>query len=404
MLVKMAWRNLWRNKRRTLITMASIFFAVILAVMMKSLKEGVYDNIIDNFAGSYLGYARIHSDGFWDDQSLDKSIETGSNLSFLESFQNINYAPRIESFTLCSFEDRTKGGMLVGVDPIKDDEVFGLASKLEAGEYFSENEQSILVGKKLAEDLGVGIGDSLVMIGQGYRGANAVGIYPVKGLLNMGSPDLNKLIIYLPLNEAQYFYNMFGLITAISIKPDNPEKTFKIVDKLKSKAGDSFEVLSWQELAPDIDQLIKGDRAEGTILMGILYIIISFGIFGTVLMMLAERRHEFGILVSLGMKRSKLAITVFIEIITIAFLGSLAGLIGAFPVVFYFNQNPIAFGESNEMKKMYEEYGLEAVLQPSLDPSIFLDQTIIVCLFASIIALYPFRQILKLNSLEAMRS
>jgi putative ABC transport system permease protein len=137
--------------------------------------------------------------------------------------------------------------------------------------------------------------------------------------------------------------------------------------------------------------------------MFILYMVISFGIFGTVLMMMAERQHEFGVLVAVGMKRSKLALVVFLEVISISLLGALAGIAGAYPVIGYFFLNPIRFG-GEEAGKMMEEYGMEPILQPSLDLNIFAKQALIVAAVASIIAIYPFISVLRLSAIKAMRS
>lgn len=161
--------------------------------------------------------------------------------------------------------------------------------------------------------------------------------------------------------------------------------------------------MAWPELVPDLVDMIEADRVEGYIFMFILYMVISFGIFGTVLMMMAERQHEFGVLVAVGMKRSKLALVVFLEVISISLLGALAGIAGAYPVIGYFFLNPIRFG-GEEAGKMMEEYGMEPILQPSLDLNIFAKQALIVAAVASIIAIYPFISVLRLSAIKAMRS
>jgi ABC-type antimicrobial peptide transport system permease subunit len=138
--------------------------------------------------------------------------------------------------------------------------------------------------------------------------------------------------------------------------------------------------------------------------MFILYMVIGFGIFGTMLMMLAERLHEFGVLIAVGMKRLRLASMVLIEVVIISLMGAFIGMIGAFPVCSYWYFNPIRFDTEGDMGKMYEEYGLEPVLQASLEPFVFAQQAAIVALMASIIAIYPFLRILRMNAIDAMRS
>ena len=403
MILKLSWRNLWRNKRRTFITMASIFFAVILAIMMKSMKEGVYSKMLENTAGTITGYIQVHKAGFWEEQSLDNSFKNDNSIKNIIFSKEIKYAiPHIESFLLASNKDKIRGSMLIGIDPTLENETFKLKSKLVQGSYLKVK-NDVLIGRALAEYLELSIGDTLVTLGQGYHGANAAGKFHVSGILRMGNPELDKSILYMNLKDAQYLFDMNNLITSIIIIPNNINKSELIANEMESSLGDNFEVMSWQELIPEIDSMIKGDRAEGTILMGILYMIIAFGIFGTILMMLSERNREFGILISIGMKKSKLALTVFLETVIISILACLIGMISAFPFVYYFYLNPINFGSDEEFAKMYEEYGLEPVLQTSIDIEIFFEQTMVVALFAGLISLYPYYKITKLNVLNSLR-
>ena len=151
---------------------------------------------------------------------------------------------------------------------------------------------------------------------------------------------------------------------------------------------------------PELRKMIDADKAEGYVFMFILYLIVSFGIFGTSLMMLAERRYEFGVMISLGMKKSMLALTVWFEMIALSLLGALSGMIAAFPICLYYNINPIKLG--GDMTEMLEEYGMEAVLQFSIDSGIFTTQAIIVFLLASIISIYAFVKILNFNPIKEM--
>ncbi|MCB9235109.1 MAG: ABC transporter permease [Bacteroidia bacterium] len=404
MLLKLAWRNLWRNKRRTLITMGSVFFAVIFAVNMKAIKEGSYTRIMDNMIGKFVGYVKIQGAGYREEQTLDNSFADGEQLrqSILSDERVAGMVPKIETVSLISSNEFTKVGMVIGTDPELEDEMSGLHGRVREGDYFSNEKAGVLIGIGLAKSLKVGVGDTLVIIGQGFHAVSAAGKYPVDGIIKLGSPDLNKRVVYLPLAECQRLFGMEERLTSYSLRLHQPGAARAVTQSLKEKLPAEVEVMSWNEVMPEIEKMIESDRAEAYVLMTILYMIITFGIFGTVLMMVAERQHEFGVLVAIGMKKRLLATVVSIEVVLIAISGALVGMLGALPTVIYFYLNPIQLG--GEMQKMSEDMGFEAVLQYSNDPMIFVNQGLIVAFLACLVAIYPFFKISGMKAIEAMRN
>ena len=403
MLFKLAWRNIWRKKWRTVITMGIVFIAVILSTLMSAFKEGSYEGMIESMVGSFTGYAQIHSKGYWEEKSIDNLLRVDDALkSTLEAEPKLKgFVQRLESFALAATDDQTRGAMVVGIQPELEDHYSQLSERVVEGEFLAANDQGILVGKGLAKHLKVALGDTLVLFGQGYHGSTAAGKYPIRGIIKYGNPELSKQLVFLPLALAQQLYGTEGQVSNIILQFHEPEDAFEVVKALKENLSGQYEVMDWLELVPDLINMIETDRVEGWVFMFILYVVISFGMFGTMLMMLAERRQEPGVLVAIGMKRGKLAIMVWVEMMSISLLGALVGMLGAFPVVFYFHIFPIEFGE--ELAKMMEEYGMEAVLRTSIDSGIFIRQTIIVSIIASIIAIYPLIKLTRLNAIKAMR-
>ena len=168
------------------------------------------------------------------------------------------------------------------------------------GTYLTEGENGALIGNGLAEYLQIGVNDTIVLIGQGYHGSSAAGKYPIQGIVRFGSPELSKQVVFLPLQVAQQLYGLEERVTNIVLQPKNTLQTNQLVQSLQQKLGNDYDIMNWQEMAPELVNMIETDRKEGYVFMFILYLVISFGIFGTVLMMLAERRHEFGVLVAIG--------------------------------------------------------------------------------------------------------
>jgi len=181
----MAWRNIWRNKRRTLITAASILFAVLFAILMRSIQLGSYQNMTDNVVQAYTGYIQVFDKDYYDDKTIDNSILIKDDLlELIESQKNVTLAlPRLESFALASSGNQTKGIMLVGTDLEREDQLTSLSGKIKDGSYLKPGERGLLVSERLAKYLKPSVGDTVVLISQGYHGVGAADQYPVTGII-----------------------------------------------------------------------------------------------------------------------------------------------------------------------------------------------------------------------------
>jgi len=404
MFLKLAWRNIWRNKRRSLITIASIFFAIFFSVVMRTMQLGSYDLMIDSMVRFYSGYIQIHSNGYWDEQTLDNSFDFDEE--FLKNIAKTKgttlVVPRLESFALGSSGQLTKGAMVVGIDPEEEDQFMQLSEKLTEGVFFGKDDKSILLAEGLANYFGISVNDTLVLISQGYHGVSAAGKYHISGVLKFGSPQLNDNILFLPLKEAQWFYGAENRITSLVLLIRDRNEIQSVIDAIKQNLDDDkFEIMGWEEMMPDLVQMIQADSVGGRIMLAILYMIITFGIFGTVMMMTNERMYEFGVLISVGMRRWKIALILFIETLLISIIGIISGTIAVEPLVYYIHNNPIPLtGQAAEATK---EFGMEALIQTSIDPTIVLAQAVIVIVISLCLSIYPAIVVSHLKPVNAMR-
>lgn len=404
MWLKLAWKNLWRNTHRTAITISAIFFAVILSVTADSLQDGVFDNFIKNMVGYYTGYIQIHQKGYWDHPVLDNALQrNGEYESSVSRLANITtVAPRIESYALASYEDVTKGCMVVGVSPEAESSITALDKKIIDGQYFAgEHQQSVIISEGLGARLRLGVGDTLYLIGQGYHGAMAAGKYAIIGLASFGSPELNDQLLFMPLVTAQEFFSAPDQLTSYVIGLSSDAYLDETLLLLKGASPESYEVMSWMELLPEVYQHIQMDEGSMYIIQGILYLLICFGIFGTLLMMVVERRYEMGMLVAIGMKKRRLAGLFLAESILTVTIGSLFGLLCSIPIVWYLKEFPIRIG--GEMAEVYKQFNFEPIFPAALDPSIFLTQGIIVLCIGLVLSIYPVVVALRLEPVKAMR-
>ncbi len=399
----LAWRNLWRNKRRTLIASASIFFAVIFALLMRSMQEGSYDYMVDASVSMYTGYIQVHAKDYWDKRSIDKSMELSlTRIDKIDSVKHVTLVtPRLESFSLISYGNVTKVASIVGIHPELENEMTDLKNKLISGKYLTDNSKGVMIAEGLATLLKVEIGDSVVLYGQGYHGVTAAAQVEVEGIVKFTLPALNKTMVYLSLDYSQWLYAAPNRVTTLSIMIDEAKKINEVHVAVSNLFDEKYEVMMWSELMPELVQSIEVDNAGGIIMLGILYVVIGFGIFGTVMMMTAEKTKEFGILISVGMKKWRLSYVSFLESLFLSFIGVLAGIIVSIPILYYLKQNPIPL--TGEMADVMLKFGLDPIIPFRFAANIFVDQFLTVLVIAMISALYPLSYIRKLNPVKAMR-
>ncbi|MCU0378184.1 MAG: FtsX-like permease family protein [Bacteroidales bacterium] len=467
---QLAWRNLWRNRRRTLITAASVFFAVFFALIMRSFQLGTYEKMYRDVIESYSGYLQLQHVDYMDESNLDNSfvIDPGI-ISRIEDDPNVTAViPKLESFALAAAGSRTQAVMVIGMDPdneirglnirnrliryrltpgavesLKAENLPGLTPKLLdvfVNESFTDEESLIsilgidrsdtlkilpllrkytvfdngyltaadtgfaVIGSGLSEYIHAGVGDTLVLMGQGFHGASAAGLYVIKGIVNMSQPEIDNRFVYLTLDDARYLYAAPGMATSaiISVRETDDDNLLMTRDRLREVLGDDLVIRTWKEMNALLLNQMEADNKSGAIMIGILYLVIAFGVFGTVLMMMAERRREFGMLVSIGMRKGKLARTISMEMLLIGLLGVAAGVAGSLPVVFLGYARPLRF--TGEMAKMYEDYGFDPVMPMLLPDTYYLWQVVIVLLILLVAIAFSVRKVFKLNVINALRA
>jgi putative ABC transport system permease protein len=404
MYLKLAWRNIWRNKRRTLITLTAIGFAVFLACLMQSSQFGTYERMINNAVRFHTGFIQLHRQGYWENQTINNSLVL--NDSVRQAFEQVpgvkTLVPRLESFALAAYGDKTRGAQLIGYDPQTEDALTGLKKRLVKGEYLQKGDNAVLVAEGLADYLGINLGDTLVLMSQGYQGTNAAALYKVGGILKFPIADLNNQIIYLPLEEAQNFYGAPDMVTALAVDVASDRDIEKVLAGFREKADPStYEVMDWRQMMPGLVQSMELDYASGSILLYVLYAVIGFSLFGSILMMTSERMYEFGVMISVGMHRLRLQAIIYLEIALLGLTGVLLGIALSILLLSYLHANPIPLGA--ESQEAYERFGVEPVLPFSLDPQIFLNQAWTILVLVILLGLYPVFVIRRLKVINAIK-
>ena len=371
---------------------------------MRSFQEGSYAKMIENAIGNFTGYVQVHQKDYWGDRSIDNGIDVSDSLinTILSTKDVEGVNLRLESFALASHNVSTKGALIMGIVPKAGDEMLNIKSKIIKGDYITDSDKSIIIGSKLANFLDIDVSDTLVLLGQGHWGQSAVGAYSVKGIVKMPIATLDRRIIFMPLSLAQEYYSFPDGVTSIVVRFSDSNETRSITKELNSKLDTTmYRAIAWQDMSPEMVQQIESDRISGIFMLGILYMIIAFGVFGTVLMMTEERKKEYAVMISIGMQKTKLITISFYETIIMNLFGVIVGVLIAIPLVVYFHYYPIVM--TGQAAKSIEKLGIEPVMPTILSSQIILNQVFVIISISLVAFIYPLTAIFKLNVIKAMK-
>ena len=459
------WRNRRRTLITVASVFFAVFFALIMRSLQLGSYDHMFRNVIESYTGYLQIQHEDFWDNKTIDNLFEYTPVIEQTV--MKDNNALATVPRFESFALASSGTLTKGVLVMGIDPEKEKYLSNVRGKLvkfrlseeniaklrktdlpeklkkefdlfrgnaysgktsmmielgistkdsaafmpviekiascETG-YIKTGEPGALIGDKLATFLRVEIGDTLILISQGYHGTTAAGTFRIAGIVKLPTPDLDNKIVYLPVDICQEFYNAPGLLTslAVSINKNSDSEINRMISSLRSDLKSPLKVTGWREMNELMINQMDADSKSGIVMIGILYLVIAFGIFGTVLMMTAERRREFGVLVAVGMQKSRLASVIILEMIYIGIMGIAAGIAASLPVIFYGFYHPYRL--SGELAKMYEDYGLEPILTFMPIDTYFIWQSVVVAIIILIAIVYPVSKIYKMDVVNSLKA
>ena len=300
-------------------------------------------------------------------------------------------------------------GMEIALQLTKEEKAKWLSKIMQASSFPGSNlgpgDDGVLVSDRLSKFLMIHVGDTLILLGQGYHGWTAQGLYPVRGIVKIPAPDLDNKLIFMPLDKAQDFYSMHGRLTTIDINPyNNSERNLPVVKRKVAEIlnNETLVVKDWKEFNPVLKQQIDGDNQTGKAMLGLLYFIIFFGIFGTVLMMIHERSREFGVLIAVGMQRKRLAGILMLEMFLMGLMAVVTGIVISLPILYIGHVNPIHI--TGESAKVYTSMGFDPVMPMMWVNTYVFWQGLIVALMVVLSCLYPLRKVFTMKEVDALRA
>lgn len=404
---KMAWRNVWRNPRRSILTMLAIAFANLLLIFMLSWQFGSYETMINSTVKIQTGHLQVQAQAYQDKNEIRLTVpDPELVVKILQKMPGVNiFTLRSKAFSLIASKDRTYGAMIIGIDPARENRLSSLSNLVRKGNYLSAADgNQAMIGKLLAENLKVGIGDELVVLGQGRDASVAATVVSVKGIFSSGQDDFDRGLVHIPLQYFQEVYAMGGAVHEVVVVCDSLKNVEavkqKLLDEIRRKDTQKrLVVLDWTELMPGLIEAIKMDLATGFIFYIILIVVVAFSILNTFLMAVFERTREFGILMAVGITPGRLTRLLLLESLSMTLLGAAVGAVGGCLVTYYYQTQGIIIPEATELLR---QYGLPERMYPKLSLLSLSLGSAIVLVITSLAALYPSLKVRRLKPVAAM--
>lgn len=403
MLLILAWRNIWRNKRRSLIIIAAIAVGLLCGLFTSAIMFGMGESLINTTIDRDLGHIQIHTKSFEDDKLLSDTIPSAGNI-----VNNISQKPNVTGVSsrliiegMISSATSSGGVRVTGIQPQDEMKVTSVHNNIIVGKYFSDNIQNqILLGYKLAENLGLKEKSKVVLSFQGLDGSIIYGAFRVTGIFRTESTMFDRSTVFIKENDILSLIASQPICHEIVVRLNSSENVDSLYTNL-AKSYDYLSVKSWKELAPELKLMDEMIGLQLSIFMGVILFALLFGITNTMLMSVLERVREFGVLMAIGMKRKKVFLMVILETITLAIVGGIVGMILAIITITYFgsagiNLSAFAAGLS--------EWGLGTILYPILPATFYLSITVMILLTAVFSAMYPAIKAIKLKPAKAIRT
>jgi len=402
---RLAWRNIWRHPRRTILTMIAIGFGCALLVFSIGLQLGQYDLMIANSVKIFEGLVQVQKDGYLEDSRIRTSIPNVQKLSQkIRSETGLtDVSPRANGFALVSSETRTYGTMIIGVDPKYEDKVSIIPGLVKEGRFLSSiNAQELVLGKSLAKNMKISLGDEVTIMGNGRDGSIAATILPVVGIFESGTKELDRSIIEIPLGTFQDVFSMGNHGHSIVLYHRDANRVNAIQQQSQAiiNSEENLVALRWDQLQPGLKEAIELDYSSGWFMYIVLVAIIVFSIMNTFLMSVMERTREFGILLALGYKAFNIGKLVMLEATLLTIVAVMAGTAIGVGVNYYFYVYGLTLTGMEEIASMYN---MPSTITPQISfNSVFIGPAIIF-ISTIISALYPAMRIRLLEPVEAMR-
>jgi putative ABC transport system permease protein len=350
--LKMAFRNIFRQRRRSLLTGLMMMGGFVLFSVAVGIADGGYGSMIDMFTRDHTGHIQIHKPGYLDRPSLYKTIQNEEFITekILKIKQVRSVSPRVFSPALAFFGTKTTGAQVVGIDPVKESQTTRIAQKVNEGRFISEAPlNEIFISNSLAEVLKVRIGDQVALIGQGADGSIANDIFEIVGITAKSGSSFERMNCYMHIKTAQHFLALSGRIHEIAVLLDDQGASRAIAAQIaESLKDESLDVAPWQVVEKQFYEAMQADKRGNYIVQVVIMIIVAIGVLNTVLMSILERTREFGVMRAVGTRPGSIFRLILFEISYLSIISISAGAVLGVLINYYLSVHGISFPEPIE--------------------------------------------------------
>jgi len=336
MLWTIAWRNIFRNKRRTWLTVAAIVFACFLVSGLRSYQVGMYKQLAEISTEQYPGHADVIHVEYEEEQKLEQTILGATELMRVMEKNPLieGVAPRVMATSLFSVDEKSFGGLLIGADFAKETQHFTFFDRLAEGE-LPVDSNDVVLGKVMARNLGIGVGDEIVVLGSQKQGGIAALVLNVRGIFSSGTIEFDRSFAIVRLSTAQEGFGLGDEVHALTLRLTDIDYVTEVVQVVSRQLPETAVARRWQEIIPELYQGIRADDVGGLAMMALLVVLILFSIANTFSMMVFERTREFGMLLSLGMRPWAIVRQVQFEAMGIWLIGAVIATILNVSITYY---------------------------------------------------------------------
>ncbi len=324
-LFAIAWRNLWRNRRRTWLTAGGIAFAVWMLIFARSMQDGTFIIMIDNAARMMTGHIHVQHPDYQDDPRVDNTLQQATQIAEqVAAHPAVEQASlRAQAFALVSFGERSFGAQIMGVEPEKEIAWSTLASTQLEGRYLEKSGDAFL-GSVLAKNLSVGVGDEIVLLGSAKEGGVAAVVATVVGTFTSGLADIDRALVQITLDDFREGWELAAdeahAVIAVTNAVTGSDEVARSFD------GSNRVSLGWTDLMPEVEQMVEMKQVGTELFFVLIAVIVTFSVVNTFMMTVFERTPEFGMLMAIGMRPGSIMLQLFVEAFWLCSLGLLLGL------------------------------------------------------------------------------
>ncbi len=407
MVFPLAWRNLRRNRRRTLLTLTTVIVGCGMIIFNNALFYGATVAMVEDAVSLNAGHLQIFDKGFHESKSLDYSfIPDPALLSSLDNLKQKGiirgYTPRIEAPCMVSSGGATEGAIAQSIDAHTADAVISIHKNiLPGGTLFNgSGDESVMLGATLAENIGVVVGQSVNVVSQALDGTIAAGRFKICALVKTGNPVFDATIILLPHTLAKETFAMQDTISSIVVRLAKGVDADEAAGHISRSTG-SLEIARWEKLIPEIVQFVVLDRVAGYIFSFILFVVVAFTVLNTIQMSVFERTKEFGVLLALGTSRRQVFQMVMAESLLITAIGVAAGTVLGLGVSAFVERHPFDY---SRFAAEFAVWGVYTTVYPAVAT---LQNVVVtaalICTLCGFFSLLPAHRAMNLAPVDAMR-